>query len=85
MAQTIGVTQAVTHLNAAHYKLALTPNGDPAFFPEWLEVLPELSSAERAMLDRLKQRYFYYAADGAITESTIDVVRLKRQITSSFP
>jgi hypothetical protein len=85
MVQTIGVTQAVTCLNEAHHKLALTPNGDPVFLREWLEVLPELSSAELTMLDRLKHRYFYYAADGAITESTIDVVRLKRQITSSFP
>jgi hypothetical protein len=31
MVQTIGVTQAVTSLNEAHRKLALTPNGDPAF------------------------------------------------------
>jgi hypothetical protein len=85
MVQTIGVTQAVTNLNEAHRKLALTPNGDPAFFTEWLEALPELSLAERAMLDRLKQRYFYYVVDGSITESMIDVVMAKRRITSRFP
>jgi hypothetical protein len=74
MVQTIGVTQAVTNLNEAHRKLALTPSHDPTFFTEWLDVLPELNTMEKTMLDRLKQRYFYYAADGAITESTIDVV-----------
>jgi hypothetical protein len=74
MVQTIGVTQAITNLNEAHRKLALTPSHDPAFFTEWLEPLPALSTLEKAQLDRLKQRYFYYAADGAITESTIDVV-----------
>jgi hypothetical protein len=74
MTQTIGVTQAMTNLNVAHHKLGLHPSPDPGFFGEWLEALPELTDVERTLLDRLKQRYFYYAADGAITEGTIDVV-----------
>lgn len=74
MVQSIGVTKAITTLNEAHLQLALTPSQDPNFFTEWLECLPDLSSLETITLDRLKQRYFYYAADGAITESTIDVV-----------
>jgi hypothetical protein len=74
MVQTIGVTQAITNLNEAHQKLGLSPNLDPAFFPEWLTPWSNLTTTEEATLDRLKQRYFYYAADGAITESTIDVV-----------
>ncbi len=74
MTQTMGVTQAMTNLNVVHRKLALSPSNDPDFFAEWLEVLPALSVAEQDFLDRLKQRYFYYAADGAITEGTIDVV-----------
>ncbi len=74
MTQTVGVTQAMTNLNAAHRKLGLSPSSDPEFFGEWFEALPALTGVEQAMLDRLKQRYFYYAADGAITEGTIDVV-----------
>ncbi|MBW4690219.1 MAG: type I restriction endonuclease subunit R [Lyngbya sp. HA4199-MV5] len=74
MAQVSGVTQAMTNLNVAHRKLGLHPSDDPEFFGEWLQGLPELTAVERTMLDRLRQRYFYYAADGAITEGTIDVV-----------
>ncbi len=38
--------------------------------------MPELSSQEAAALDRLKNRYFYYAEDGAITEGTIGLMIL---------
>jgi hypothetical protein len=32
----------------------------------WFEDLPEFSDSEKAVLDKLKNRYFYYIDDGAI-------------------
>ena len=46
------------------------------FFSEWHEQLPPLTEADQQFLDRLKQRYFYYAADGAITEGTVNLILL---------
>ncbi|MBW4692094.1 MAG: type I restriction endonuclease subunit R [Lyngbya sp. HA4199-MV5] len=74
MTQTIGVLPAMTNLNLAHRKLSLHPSSDLSFFTEWVEALPALNTDEKSLLDRLKQRYNYDAADGAITEGTIDLV-----------
>ena len=58
----------------AHAKFNIRPAGDPAFFTEWLENFPELSDREKQALNHLKQRYSYYAADGAITEGTVNLI-----------
>lgn len=71
MNQTTAVTKAITNLNEAHRKFNLSPTSDPGFFPEWQTPLPSLSETEKNALDRLKNRYLYYAADGAISEGTI--------------
>ena len=44
------------------------------FFTEWFEDLPEITDREKASLNRLKKRYLYYAADGAITEGTVNII-----------
>ena len=72
MVQTIGITKAITNLNEAHNKFNLSQTTDPLFFREWFENLPEIPDNEKEILNRLKNRYFYYAADGEITEGTID-------------
>lgn len=72
----VGITRAITNLNEAHAQFNISPAGDPAFFTEWLEDFPELSDREKQALDHLKQRYYYYAADGAITEGTINLILL---------
>lgn len=74
MTQTLAVTEAITNLNEAHQRLNLSPAAEPGFFSEWQGSFPMLSDPERATLDRLKARYRYYQADGAITESTVDYI-----------
>lgn len=76
MAATIGITKAITNLNEAHAKFNISQSPDTDFFPEWFEDLPQLSKQEQASLDRLKNRYLYYAADGVITEGTVNVIIL---------
>lgn len=72
MVQTVGITKAITNLNEAHSKFSLSPTSDLQFFTEWFEDLPEVSDRQKESLNRLKNRYLYYAADGEITEGTID-------------
>lgn len=71
MSQITAVTKAITNLNEARRKFNLAPTSDPSFFPEWQTALPPLTEAEKNACDRLKNRYLYYAADGAISEGTV--------------
>jgi hypothetical protein len=74
MVQTVGITKAITNLNEAHAKFNLSQTADSQFFTEWFEDLPELTDSEKQSLNRLKNRYLYYAADGAITEGTVNII-----------
>ncbi len=76
MVQTVGITKAITSLNEAHAKLNLSQASEGEFFTEWFEDLPELTDSEKASLNRLKSRYLYYAADGSITEGTVNIIML---------
>jgi len=76
MVQTVGITKAITSLNEAHAKLNLSQTSEGEFFTEWFEDLPELTDSEKASLNRLKSRYLYYAADGSITEGTVNIIML---------
>lgn len=74
MAQTLAVTTAITNLNEAHQRLKLQPANRADFFTEWQGELSALPIEEINILDRLKTRYRYYQADGAIKESTVDFI-----------
>ncbi|MEL7038380.1 MAG: type I restriction endonuclease subunit R [Cyanobacteria bacterium J06592_8] len=74
MTQTVGINKAITNLYEAQQKFGLTPTTDSDFFTEWLEDFPELSLNEKQVCDRLKNRYRYYEADGAITEGTVNFI-----------
>jgi predicted type IV restriction endonuclease len=76
MSQITAITKALTNLNEAHRKFNIFPTTDPEFFPEWQIDLPVLTDAEKQTCDRLKNRYLYYAADGAISEGTIHYMML---------
>lgn len=73
---TVGITNAITNLNAVHALLEIAPSVRTGFFEEWKEPLPPLTEAEETQLDRLKQRYFYYAEEGSITEGTVNLILL---------
>ncbi len=76
MSQTIAITKAITNLNEAQQKFNITQTNEPQFFTEWLNDLPELTETEKNSLDRLKNRYLYYAADGFILEATVNIIIL---------
>jgi hypothetical protein len=76
MVKTIGITKAITNLNEVHRKFNLTQTSNLEFFREWCGNLPKLAETEKAALNRLKNRYLYYAADGAITEGTVNIIIL---------
>ncbi|MBW4509537.1 MAG: type I restriction endonuclease subunit R [Scytonematopsis contorta HA4267-MV1] len=76
MVQTVGITKAITNLNEAHAKFNLSQTADSEFFTEWFNNLPSLIDTEKESLNRLKNRYLYYAADGAITEGTVNIIIL---------
>jgi hypothetical protein len=72
----VGITRAITNLNEAHTKLGVLPSQDANFFTELQGTLAPLTDAEQVRLDHLKQRYFYYADSGAITEGTVNLILL---------
>ncbi|HIK40864.1 type I restriction endonuclease subunit R [Thermoleptolyngbya sp. M55_K2018_002] len=74
MTQPTAITTAITNLKEAQERFNLQLAESADFFIEWFTELPGLTHAETAALDRLKQRYQYYAADGSITEGTVDVI-----------
>ena len=74
MVQTVAITKAITSLSKAHEKFNLSRIDDLSFFTEWFEELPGLTEQEKASLHRYRDRYFYYAEDGAITEGTIHLI-----------
>jgi predicted type IV restriction endonuclease len=74
MATTIGVTSAMTSLTIAEEFLNLRQADDPAFFSEWTLGKSTLSKLDQEFLDRLQRRYRYYQAEGAITESTVNLI-----------
>ena len=74
MVQSFAITNAITSFRDVQEKFNLNPSADPQFFLEWLESLPELTETEKTVLDRLRNRYFFYAEDGAITEGTIKLI-----------
>jgi hypothetical protein len=74
--ETIAVTDAITTIHEAHQMFALQPTEDASFFSEWQLSLPELSEVEKHGLDRLRDRYLYYAADGFISEGTVNTVMI---------
>lgn len=76
MTQILGIRKAITNLNEAHRRFELSPAVDPNFFSEWQTELPELNAIEQATCDRLKIRYQYYQAEGAITESTVNFMMI---------
>lgn len=76
MIQTLAVTKAMTSLSQAHQLLQLSPAQDPAFFTDWFENLPDLIEQEKSLLDHYRDRYFYYAEDGAISEGTVNLIMM---------
>ncbi|WP_013325288.1 type I restriction endonuclease [Gloeothece verrucosa] len=76
MIQTFAITEAVSSLTEVHEIFNLTRNTEDNFFRELLENLPDITDSERQTLNNLKDRYFYYANDNAVTEGTINIIMI---------
>ena len=74
MVQTTAITEAITNLNDAHQRFGLSRTTAATFFPQWREPLPALTSIESAALDKYCDRDLSYAADGSISEGTVNVI-----------
>lgn len=76
MVEAVAITEAITDLNQAQLQFNVHFDAEPGFFPEWQAPLPELTPQEQIGLARLRDRYLYYAADGSISEGTINAVMI---------
>ncbi|NJN21846.1 MAG: type I restriction endonuclease subunit R [Leptolyngbya sp. RL_3_1] len=74
MVQTVAITEAITNLQAAHEQLGIERATAPDFFWEWQDNLPVLTPTQQGALDRYRDRYLTYAADGMISEGTVQVI-----------
>ncbi|MGI8936401.1 MAG: type I restriction endonuclease, partial [Phormidesmis sp.] len=67
----IAVTEAIKTIAEAERQFCLSRTDDETFFLEWQTDLPEISAAERASLDQLRQRYLYQRTEGQLLEGTV--------------
>lgn len=68
------ITEAITILAEAERRFSLTRTEDTAFFPEWQEALPALTTVERNALDELRRRYLYQRSEGQLLEGTVTLL-----------
>ena len=68
------ITEAVKTLSDAEQRFDLLRTEDDAFFFEWQTNLPELSTAEIANLDVMRQRYLYQRSEGQLLEGTVTLL-----------
>ena len=68
-AQNIGIA----YLEA---KFSLKQTNNEAFFPEWLENLPEISDLEKQYLDKVKLHFLRLAKYPPLSEETVKLVVL---------
>lgn len=76
MVTTLAVTKAIKTIRDAHERFGLSRSEEPAFFTEWQQPLPLLSSLEDSELSRLKNRYLYYLELGEISEGTVNFIMI---------
>lgn len=76
MVESIAISQGITSLTELHLKFNLTRNQRVNFFREWTDNLPNINDREKQVLDGLKERYLYYAADNSITEGTLNIIMI---------
>jgi hypothetical protein len=70
----IAITEAITTIAEAERKFKLSRTEDEAFFLEWQTPLPELSDAERLLLEEARRRYLYQRSQGQLLEGTVTLL-----------
>jgi hypothetical protein len=70
------ITKRITTINEVEQQFNLMQTADPDFFTEWQENLPDLTEAEKSVLDRIKGRYRYHHASGNLAEGLVNLLVL---------
>ncbi|MGG6298218.1 type I restriction endonuclease [Leptolyngbya sp. AN02str] len=68
------MTEAITTIAEVERKFKLSRTEDEAFFLEWQTPLPELSDAERLLLEEARRRYLYQRSQGQLLEGTVTLL-----------
>lgn len=76
MAQVTAIAKAILSFRDVEAKLKLRRSSDPGFFVEWEAALPELTTMEKAALERLSNRYLHYLEEGEVNEGTLNIILL---------
>ncbi|MBN3924722.1 type I restriction endonuclease subunit R [Nostoc sp. NMS4] len=76
MTSTFPISKTILTIADLKNRFALHPNADLEFFPEWCRDLPELTSSEIKVLDRLQQRFSIHRERGTISEGAVDKLLL---------
>ncbi|MGI0489872.1 type I restriction endonuclease [Pantanalinema rosaneae CENA516] len=70
----IAITEAITTIAEAERKFKLSRTEDAAFWGGWQTPLPELSDAERLLLEEARRRYLYQRSQGQLLEGTVTLL-----------
>ena len=71
---TIAVTDAIKSFTDVEVKFSLSRSPSPDFFLEWQNDFDELTSVEKATLDRIKQSYLRHVAEGFLSEGMVNLL-----------
>jgi hypothetical protein len=74
MSKITAITEAISTLLEAEQRFSLQRNESDDFFTEWRENLPEISAADRILLEDLRRRYIYNRSAGQLLESTVTLL-----------
>jgi hypothetical protein len=74
MTQFIAIAESITTLGDVESSLGLSQREDLTFFSESFERLPDLTAAEIATLDRIRQRYLFHQKNGSLSEGIVQIV-----------
>ena len=76
MADTIAIERNLKTLGQLQTEFGLKRAETEDFFREWQTELPEISAIAQALLDEIKQQYFYQLSQGQLGEETIKLIVL---------
>jgi hypothetical protein len=71
---TTGIRETLKSLGDLRVKFDLRLTEDEQFFTEWYSNLPDVSAAEIAALQQIKQRYDYHRETGFLLEGTVNLI-----------
>ncbi|MFB2977526.1 restriction endonuclease subunit R [Microseira sp. BLCC-F43] len=81
MVQTRSISKTILSLDDLEERFNLRPTEDEQFFTKWIDNLPQLSDAEIATLDQIKNRFYRHRKRGSLAEGTINQLLISPLLT----